>query len=93
MQFIIPRDLARQVFPLPATRGLSGEEDRSLDQAIDRSGYLHLSTREAYVYHMGNTYDEITRKELEQMPRPDFLAEHQTGPAQYLKAPGVPCGC
>jgi hypothetical protein len=87
MQFIIPRELARQILPLPATRGLSGEEDRSLDGSIDRSGYLHLSTREAYVYHMGNTYDEITRKELEQMPRPDFLAEYQKPGAQDLKAP------
>jgi glycosyltransferase involved in cell wall biosynthesis len=83
MQFIIPRDLARQVLPLPATRGLSGEEDRYFDQAIDQAGYLHLSTPEPYVYHMGNFYDEITRQELERIPRMDFLAESQ------VREPGV----
>lgn len=87
MQFIIPRKVARDVLPLSATRGLSGEEDRSFDWSVDRSGYLHLSTRDAYVYHMGNVYDEITRRALEQMPRPDFLVRPQTSALDDSKAP------
>jgi hypothetical protein len=87
MQFIIPRDVARQVLPLPAMRGLSGEEDRSFDQAIDQAGYLHLSTSEPYVYHMGNVYDEITRQELQKVPRLDFLPESRMEDPDSLKAP------
>ena len=79
MQFIIPREVARQILPLPSARGLSGEEDRYFDQAIDQAGYLHLSTPGPYVYHMGNVYDEITLRELEGIPRPDFLADSQAG--------------
>jgi hypothetical protein len=77
MQFIIPRDVARKVLPLPAERGLSGEEDRYFDQAIDQSGYLHLSTTEPYVYHIGNVYDEIAFQELERIPRMDFMPQSQ----------------
>jgi glycosyltransferase involved in cell wall biosynthesis len=85
MQFIIPREVARQVLPLPATRGLSGEEDRSFDWTIDQAGFLHLSTPVPYVYHMGNVYDEITRQELQRMPRPDFLDGSQAEATKSLR--------
>ena len=87
MQFIIPQEVARQVLPLPAKRGLSGEEDRSFDRAIDQAGYLHLSTPEPFVYHMGNVYDEITLLELERIPRLDFLSGSQAGVLPEDQAP------
>jgi glycosyltransferase involved in cell wall biosynthesis len=58
MQFVIPRQVARQVVPLPATRGLLRAETMSLDYKIDQLGYLHLSTTQPYVFHMGNTISE-----------------------------------
>ena len=58
MQFIIPRHVARQVVPLPATMGLRRAETMSLDYKIDALGYLHLSTTEPHVFHMGNTLNE-----------------------------------
>ncbi|HVN56300.1 MAG TPA: glycosyltransferase family A protein [Anaerolineaceae bacterium] len=65
MQFLIERELARQILPLPATRGLASEEDRALDERIDRAGRLHLSTLEPLVYHMGNRLDEDLAAEIQ----------------------------
>jgi Glycosyl transferase family 2 len=64
MQFTIPRQVARQVVPLPATKGLLRAETMSLDHKIDGLGYLHLSTTESYVFHMGNTITEHLLEEL-----------------------------
>lgn len=67
MQFLIPRGVARQVVPLPATMGLRRAETMSLDFKIDALGYLHLSTTEAYVFHMGNTLSERLLAEVAQV--------------------------
>jgi len=58
MQFMLPRQVARQLVPLPATRGLLRAETMSLDYKIDQLGYLHLSTTRPYVFHMGNSINE-----------------------------------
>jgi hypothetical protein len=72
VQFMIPRQVARQVVPLPATMSLSRQEDRNFNQAVDRLGCYHLSTLEPYYYHMGNLPDqnviaEIARMDLEKI--------------------------
>jgi hypothetical protein len=64
MQFTIPRQVARLVVPLPATKGLLRAETMSLDHKIDELGYLHLSTTQSYVFHMGNTITEHLLEEL-----------------------------
>ena len=69
MQFLGRRSLLVQALPLPATLGLSPEEDQALDARVDERGYLHLSTLEPYVYHMGNQVDEIARRAAIQKPR------------------------
>lgn len=63
MQFLIPRQVARQVAPLPSTRGLLRTETMSLDFKTDELGYQHLSTRLPYVFHMGNTFSEYLHAE------------------------------
>jgi hypothetical protein len=63
MQFIARREVLQCALPLPATMGLSPEEDQVLDRRVDDHGFLHLSTMEPYVYHMGNQVDEIALKE------------------------------
>lgn len=63
MQFLARRAVLQQALPLPATLGLSPEEDQALDARIDEGGYLHLSTVDPLVYHMGNQVDEIARRE------------------------------
>lgn len=67
MQFIIPRAVARQVVPLPATKGLLHAETKALDYKIDQLGYLHLSTQTPYVFHMGNNPDERALDEVQQI--------------------------
>ncbi len=67
MQFIIPRRVARQVTPLPATRGLLRKETMSLDYRTDELGYLHLSVLKPYVFHMGNTINERLLVEVAQI--------------------------
>ncbi len=72
VQFLIPRQVARQVGTLPAAMALSRKEDRNFNEAVDRLGYYHLSTLEPYYYHMGNVPDqnvmaEIARMDLEKM--------------------------
>jgi glycosyltransferase involved in cell wall biosynthesis len=66
MQFLIPRQVARQVAPLPASKGLLRAETISLDRKVDELGYLHLSILENYVFHMGNTFTEKLLNELHQ---------------------------
>jgi hypothetical protein len=39
----------------------------SLDHKIDQLGYLHLSTRLPYVFHMGNTINERLLTEFQQI--------------------------
>lgn len=65
MQFIAYREVLHQVLPLPATRGLSPEEDRVFNQRIDDLGRLHLSTLQPWVVHMGNTLDPHLQPEVE----------------------------
>jgi glycosyltransferase involved in cell wall biosynthesis len=66
MQFLIPQQVARQVAPLPASKGLFRAETISLDRRVDELGYLHLSILENYVFHMGNTFTERLMDEVRQ---------------------------
>jgi len=65
MQFIIPRELARELIPLPVSKGLHRAETTTLDRKIDQLGYLHLSTQENYVMHMGNTVNKKLLSEVQ----------------------------
>jgi hypothetical protein len=73
VQFMIPREVARQIVPLPATMSLSRKEDLNLNQTVDRKGYLHLSTMEPYYYHMGNTLDKNSAEAAASMGLNEFL--------------------
>jgi len=77
--------------PLPTTYGLGREEDRNLDRRVDQAGYLHLSTLEAYVWHMGNIPDEKTLREVQSLGLPELLASppHRKSPerqSRFLRA-------
>jgi len=83
MQFIMPRAVAQKVVPLPVTYGLGRQEDHNFDLQVDRAGALHLSTLQAYVWHMGNVPDEKTLAEVRGLGLEEVLA----GPARR-KTPG-----
>jgi len=91
MQFLMPSEVARKMVPLPTTYGLGREEDRNLDRRVDQAGYLHLSTLEAYVWHMGNIPDEKTLREVQSLGLPELLASppHRKSPerqSRFLRA-------
>ncbi len=67
MQFIIPREVARQLIPLPVSKGLHRAETTTLDRKIDEFGYLHLSSQENYVMHMGNMINAKLLSEVQEL--------------------------
>ncbi len=67
MQFIIPREVARQLIPLPVSKGLYRAETMALDRKIDEFGYLHLSSQENYVMHMGNMINAKLLSEVQEL--------------------------
>ncbi len=81
MQFLIPRSIAQKVIPLPVTFGLGRAEDHNFDLRVDQAGALHLSTLEAYVWHMGNIPDEKTLEEVRGMGLPEMQAPAVRGKA------------
>ncbi len=58
MQFLMRREVARQIVPLPAVYALERDEDVVLNQRIDDAGLCHFSTLKPHVYHMGNRLDQ-----------------------------------
>jgi len=85
MQFVIPRSVARRVTPLPASKGLLRSETMSLDFKIDEAGYLHLSTKYPYVFHMGNTITQDLLEEIETILDSPALVESRARGASSLK--------
>jgi hypothetical protein len=51
-QFMSRRVLLQKVVPLPSKQPMRGE--RELDIAVNKMGYLRLTTPESFVLHMGN---------------------------------------
>jgi hypothetical protein len=51
-QFMARRDLLQKIIPLPSVQPMRGE--RALDEAVDKLGYLRLTTETPLVWHMGN---------------------------------------
>ncbi len=84
MQFIIPQAVARKVTPLPATKALLRTETMSLDYKIDQLGFLHLSTRLPYVFHMGNTLND---RLLDEFQRLTSQAQHVVKATPDLRKP------
>jgi hypothetical protein len=68
--FIIPQKIARDLVPLPVSKGLFRKETMSLDHKIDEIGYMHLSTKENYVMHMGNSVSTKLRSEVQALDGP-----------------------
>lgn len=55
MQFMVRREVARQVIPLPIAGALSGRDAIAIPQGIEKVGSWILSCDEPLVRHMGNT--------------------------------------
>ncbi|HEY5269016.1 MAG TPA: hypothetical protein VII97_01670, partial [Anaerolineales bacterium] len=83
MQFVMWRETARQIIPLPSEYALNKDEDAYLNQQVDRLGLLHLSTLEPFVYHMGNRLDEHALAEIRRLGLAEIIN-------QPLTAQGTP---
>jgi glycosyltransferase involved in cell wall biosynthesis len=64
MQFIMPRDVARRILPLPSNYALFRQETKTINEHIDQLGLVQLTSLETLVYHMGNQLDETARGEI-----------------------------
>jgi len=62
-QFMARRDLLQKIIPIPSIQPMRGE--RALDEAVDKLGYLRLTTEQALIWHIGNRLPESTL-----VPRP-----------------------
>ncbi len=80
MQFVIRRETARRLLPLPASYALNRDEDAYLNRSIDQMNLLHLSTITPFVYHMGNRLDETALNEIRHMGLDEIL---QHAPAMH----------
>jgi len=68
--FVMPREVARRLPPLPVYSALSTSSDRELHQRLEELGYVQLSTSRAFVYHMGNTPEVPALSRLPEAIRP-----------------------
>jgi len=67
MQFMIRRDVARQMVPLPAEFTLDSDDHQDINQRIRSLGYFQLSLTDPLVYHMGNTIQGKRVPEINQV--------------------------
>jgi hypothetical protein len=63
-QFLVRREVARQMVPLPTLYALSPIEDSAFNRHVDELGYLQLATFEPFTFHVGNRLDDWTRHEI-----------------------------
>lgn len=67
MQFMIRREVARQLVPLPAEFTLDSDDHQEINKRMEALGYFQLSLLEALVYHMGNTLQGKRMPEINQV--------------------------
>jgi glycosyltransferase involved in cell wall biosynthesis len=71
-QFMARRDVLQKIIPLPSVQPMRGE--RALDEAVDKLGYLRLTTETPLIWHIGN-----------RLPVSDRVLEHAQKRATLLK--------
>jgi glycosyltransferase involved in cell wall biosynthesis len=80
-QFLAPCDVLKKILPIPSVQPMRG--DRELDIAIDRLGYLRLTTLDPYVRHLGNRLPEdISTPQTKPTATPSLLR-------RFLWLPGI----
>jgi glycosyltransferase involved in cell wall biosynthesis len=67
-QFVARREVLQAALPIPSERPMG--QVRSLDIALDNSGYLRLSTPRWWVQHLGNTLQGFDGTAIQQQPAP-----------------------
>jgi hypothetical protein len=65
MQFMLPREVARKLVPLPIAGALTGVDAIEIPLGIEKIGYWILSLEEPLVWHIGNTLSGRNSPEIE----------------------------
>jgi glycosyltransferase involved in cell wall biosynthesis len=73
-QFLVRREVARRIVPIPTRLALSPVEDSAFNRRVDDLGFLQLSTFEPYTFHVGNRLDDWTRAEVDRLGLDQVLA-------------------
>jgi hypothetical protein len=73
-QFLLRREVARRIVPLPTQLALSPIEDSAFNRRVDDLGLLQLSTFEPFTFHVGNRLDDWTHLEIETLGLEEILA-------------------
>ncbi len=66
-QFLLRREDARRIVPLPTELALSPIDDSAFNRRVDDLGYLQLSTFEPFTFHVGNRLDAWTLEEIKRL--------------------------
>jgi hypothetical protein len=66
-QFLVRREVARRIVPIPTQLALSPIEDSAFNRRVDDLGLLQLSTFEPFTFHVGNRLDDWTRQEIDRL--------------------------
>ncbi len=67
MQFLMSREVASRVFPLSANYALRGDEDRQIEETVEKLGYLRLSPPNYVLRHIGNVICGDLRSEYNKL--------------------------
>jgi hypothetical protein len=65
MQFMLHREVARKLVPLPIAGALTGKDAIEIPLGIEKIGYWILSLEEPLVWHIGNTLSGRNLPEIE----------------------------
>jgi glycosyltransferase involved in cell wall biosynthesis len=85
-QFLVRREVARRIIPIPTQLALSPVEDSAFNRRVDDLGLLQLSTFEPYTFHVGNRLDEWTLGEIGQLGLDAKLSSGRDQRARSLPA-------
>ena len=67
MQFMLRKEVARKVVPLPIAGALTGKDAIEIPLGIENVGYWILSLEEPLVWHIGNTISGMNVPEVERL--------------------------
>jgi len=67
MQFMLSKEVARKLIPLPIAGALTAKDAIDIPLGIEKLGYWLLSTEKPLVWHMGNSLQVSNYKEVDEL--------------------------
>jgi hypothetical protein len=79
MQFMLRREVARELAPMPIAGALTGKDAIEIPLGIEKLGYWILSLEAPLVWHMGNTISGRNLSEIERLRSSAGIQMAETG--------------